>query len=221
LKAAAKQTIEVQPEIVVIDDDRLFRQSIRRLLETHGYKSATYDSLEQLTDAGKIPQVGCAILDLNLPASSGLEIQDRLTKVAPALAVIFLTGFGQVSSSVRAMKAGAVDFLQKPVEDRVLLQAVERAVERSRRLYEERQELGGLRLRFEGLSQREQEVFALITVGLLNKQAGAELGLKEKTVKVHRAQVMAKMGAGSFAELVKIAERLGLKPKSATPASSD
>ena len=220
MKTAIEKTGTVQPVALVIDDDQLFRRSIARVLEAHGYTTAAYESLAQFAAAKDIPQLGCAILDLNLPDSNGHEIQDRLTEVAPALAVIFLTGFGQVSSSVRAMKSGAIDFLEKPVEDSVLLQAVERAVERSRRFYEERRELEGLRLRFEGLSQREQEVFALITSGLLNKQAGAELGLKEKTIKVHRAQVMAKMRAGSFAELVKIAQRLGLKPKSATPGSS-
>ncbi len=218
MKTTIKKNNAVQPVTLVIDDDQLFRRSMARILDAHGYTTATYESLAQFAAAKDIPQLGCAILDLNLPDSNGLEIQDRLTRVAPALAVIFLTGFGRVSSSVRAMKAGAVDFLEKPVEDRVLIQAVERAVERSRRLYEERRELEDLRLRFEGLSRREQDVFALITSGLLNKQAGAELGLKEKTIKVHRAQVMAKMGAASFAELVKIAQRLGLKPRSVSPA---
>ncbi len=119
------------------------------------------------------------------------------------------------------MKAGAIDFLEKPIEDAVLLQAVGRAVNWSRRLYQEGRELDDLRLRFERLSQREREVFALVTSGLLNKQAAAELGLKEKTVKVHRAQVMAKMGAESFADLVKIAQRLELKPKSSPPENPD
>jgi FixJ family two-component response regulator len=220
LKASIKNGA-AQPVALVIDDDQLFRRSIARILEAHGYTTATYESLAQFTAAKAIPQFGCAILDLNLPDSNGLQIQDRLTRVAPALAVIFLSGFGQVSSSVRAMKAGAVDFLEKPVEDSVLLQAVERAVDRSRRLYDERRELEELQLRFRSLSAREQDVFALITSGLLNKQAGAELGVKEKTVKVYRAQLMAKMRAASFADLVKIAQRLGLKRTPASPISSN
>jgi FixJ family two-component response regulator len=217
LKTTDKKEATVHPIVLVIDDDPLFQRSISRILESQGYATATHESLAKLAASKDIPQLGCAILDLNLPDSNGLIIQQKLAKVAPALAVIFVTGFGQVSSSVRAMKAGAIDFLEKPVEDEVLLQAVERAVERSRRLYQEGRELDNLRLRFERLSQRERDVFALVTSGLLNKQAAAELGLKEKTIKVHRAQVMAKMGAESFADLVKIAQRLGLKPRPAAP----
>ena len=194
----------------IIDDDQLFSRSIARVLDGQGYSTATYDSLAQLSAIEDIPQLGCAILDLNLMDSDGLQIQERLKKLAPTLAVIFVTGFGQVSSSVRAMKAGAVDFLEKPVEDTTLLRTVERAVEQSKVLYREQRELQDLHRRLKTLSQREREVFALISSGLLNKQAGAELGITEKTVKVHRAQVMAKMGASSFAELVKSAQRLGL-----------
>jgi FixJ family two-component response regulator len=213
LKGSGKTIDRIQPVVLIIDDDGLFRRSIKRVLDAHGYSTATYESLNQFTDAGKVPQIGCAILDLNLPDSNGLEIQQKLTYIAPTLSTVFLTGFGKVSSTVQAMKAGAVDFLEKPVEDAVLLQAVQSAVDRSMRLYEGRRELEELRRRFEGLSPRERQVFGLITAGLLNKQAAAELGLKEKTIKVHRAQVMANMGAGSFAELVKMAQRLGLKPQ--------
>jgi FixJ family two-component response regulator len=212
LKTILKKDTAVHPVVLIVDDDDLFQRSIARILEGHGYTTAKYNSLKELAAANDIPQLGCAILDLKLPDSNGLVIQEQLAKVAPALAVIFLTGFGRVSSSVRAMKAGAVDFLEKPVEAKVLLQAVEPAVERSRRLYQERRELADLRFRYVRLSRREQQVFALVTSGLLNKQAAAELGLKEKTIKVHRAQVMAKMGADSFAGLVKIAQRLDVKP---------
>ena len=218
MKGSGKSIDQIQPVVLIIDDDRLFRRSIKRVLDAHGYSTATYESLNQFIDAGKVPQIGCAILDLNFPDSNGLEIQQKLTYIAPTLSTVFLTGFGKVSSTVQAMKAGAVDFLEKPVEDAVLLQAVESAVGRSMRLYEARCELEELRRRFEGLSPRERQVFALITAGLLNKQAAAELGLKEKTIKVHRAQVMANMGAGSFAELVKMAQRLGLKPRAVSPA---
>jgi FixJ family two-component response regulator len=220
LKGSGKTIDRIQPVVLIIDDDGLFRRSIKRVLDAHGYSTATYESLNQFTDAGKVPQIGCAILDLNLPDSNGLEIQQKLTYIAPTLSTVFLTGFGKVSSTVQAMKAGAVDFLEKPVEDAVLLQAVQSAVDRSMRLYEGRRELEELRRRFEGLSPRERQVFGLITAGLLNKQAAAELGLKEKTIKVHRAQVMANMGAGSFAELVKMAQRLGLKPQPVAAGST-
>lgn len=217
MKAVDKKETTPAPIVLIIDDDRLFRRSISRVLEANGYATAMHESLAKLAASKNIPQLGCVILDLNLPDSNGLLLQERLAVVAPALAVIFVTGFGQVSSSVRAMKAGAIDFLEKPVEDALLLDAVGRAVERSSILYQEARELDTLRFRFEQLSQRERDVFALVTSGLLNKQAAAELGLKEKTVKVHRAQVMAKMSAESFADLVKIAQRLRLKPKSAPP----
>jgi FixJ family two-component response regulator len=221
LKTIDKKEIIPDPIVLVIDDDQLFRRSISRVVEGRGYATVMHESLAKLADSKSIPQLGCAILDLNLPDSNGLLIQEQLAKVAPALAVIFVTGFGQVSATVRAMKAGAIDFLEKPVEDEVLLHAVDRAVERSRSFYGESRQLADLRVRFEHLSQRERDVFAFVTSGLLNKQAAAELGLKEKTVKVHRAQVMAKMGAESFADLVKIAQRLGLKPKSAPPENQD
>jgi FixJ family two-component response regulator len=204
--------------VFIIDDDELFRRSIKRVLDAHGYSAATFESLNQFTAAGEVPQIGCAILDLNLPDSNGLEIQQKLACIAPTLSTVFLTGFGKVSATVQAMKAGAVDFLEKPVEDAVLLHAVESAIDRSMRLSEARRELEQLRLNFEELSPRERQVLALITAGLLNKQAAAELGVKEKTIKVHRAQVMSKMGAGSFAELVKMAQRLGLKPGFASSA---
>lgn len=218
MKRSEKNIAQIQPVVLIIDDDGLFRRSIKRVLDAHGYSIATYESLNQFTDAGKVPQIGCAILDLNLPDSNGLEIQQKLTYIAPTLSTVFLTGFGEVYSTVQAMKAGAVDFLEKPVEGAVLLQAVESAVDRSMRLYAARCELEDLRRRLEELSPRQRQVFELITAGLLNKQAAAELGLKEKTIKVHRAQVMTKMGAGSFAELVKTAQRLGLKPRSVSPA---
>lgn len=212
MKTETKTEAALDPVILIIDDDRLFRRSIERILESNGYSIVGYESLAELAASTNIPQLGCAILDLNLPDSNGLMIQQQLRKIAPALAVIFLTGFGQVSSTVRAMKAGAVDFLEKPVEDSVLLRAVERALEHSKEIHRETQELESLRLRYEHLSPRERDVFALVTSGLLNKQAGAELGITEKTIKVHRAQVMAKMRAESFAELVKMGQRLGIKP---------
>jgi FixJ family two-component response regulator len=188
----------------------LFRRSITRLLEHNTYRVEAYESLDRLGDTSRLPSVGCVVLDMNLPGAGGLEIQENLTNLAPTLAIVFLTGFGKIASSVQAMKRGAVDFLEKPVEERALLDAVESAIDRSRQLHLEKRELDQIRTRYQALTKREQDVFTLITSGLLNKQAGAELGITEKTIKVHRAQVMDKMGAESFAELVKISQRLRL-----------
>lgn len=219
MSSGSKIASETPPEVVLIDDDRLVRRSVKRLLETNGYIAATFDSLHQFLNSGQRPRCGCAILDLNLPDASGLEIQDQLAKSAPTLSVIFLSGYGKVGTSVRAMKAGALDFLEKPVEDSVLLAAVGKAIERSRQLLADQSAREKLQQCFERLSKRERQVFALITSGLLNKQAGAELGLTEKTVKVHRAHVMEKMEAASFADLTKMAEKLGLEAKAPRPSS--
>jgi FixJ family two-component response regulator len=217
LKSREKQTKGHEPALVVIDDDALFRKSITRLLEEHGHRVKAYESLDHLTLEKDIPQVGCAILDLNLPGRNGLEIQDRLAGLAPSLSAVFLTGFGRVDSSVLAMKRGAVDFLEKPVDDAVLLRAVEHAIDRSRKLNQEREEREEIRHRFERLSAREREVFALITSGLLNKQAAAELRITEKTIKFHRAHIMQKMEAESLAELAKMAARIDSTPANAQP----
>ena len=206
-KNVAKQNPTAQP-VIVIDDDPLFRGSITRLLEAEGYRPDVYESLGEFRSGGKLPQVGCAVLDLNLPDATGLEIQQELARLAPALSIVFLTAFGQVTSGVQAMEGGAVDFLEKPAQDAVILEAIRRALERSQTLREGQLELDELGRRFARLSAREREVFGLITAGLLNKQAAAELGITEATVKVHRARVMEKLQAKSLAELVRIAHRI-------------
>jgi len=205
LKTRARQARRSEAPVLIIEDDALFRRSIVRILEENGYKPNAYESFDHFENAATIPQTGCIILDLSLPGASGLEIQRRLTTIAPSLSIIFLTAFGRVDACVRAMKRGAVDFLEKPVEDEVFLQAVERAIERTLMLNRERLELAELRGRFERLSDREREVFIRITSGLLNKQAAAELKISEKTVKFHRAHIMEKMEAGSLAELAQMA----------------
>ena len=152
LKTQAKRTEPIKPAVLVIEDDQLFRRSITRILLASGYTVASYESLAELASGSQIPQVGCAILDLNLADSNGLDIQERLTKLAPTLSVIFLTGFGQVSSSVRAMKAGAIDFFEKPIEDTILLVAVERAIERSRKCAHDLRDLQGVRHKYQTLT---------------------------------------------------------------------
>jgi FixJ family two-component response regulator len=204
-----QQSAAALASVIVIDDDRLFRRSLTRLLEAHGYQPRAYESFDHFEASGLVPQEGCLILDLNLPRSSGLEIQNKLLGIAPALCIVFLTGFGRVASSVRAMKSGAVDFLEKPVEDLILLRTVDHALTWSRTLARERGEREDIQRRFEQLTSRQRDVFALITAGLLNKQAATELGLAERTVKFHRKCIMERMGAESLAELARIAERIG------------
>jgi FixJ family two-component response regulator len=169
---------QAQSVVVVIDDDKLFRRSVTRLLEAHGHRPKAYESFEHFEASEMIPQEGCVVLDLNLPRSNGLEIQNQLAALAPTLCIVFLTGFGQVASSVLAMKSGAVDFLEKPVEDAVLLHAIDRGLKQSWSLSRDRAEREKLRRQFEGLSSRERDVFTLITSGRLNKQAGRNLGLQ-------------------------------------------
>jgi FixJ family two-component response regulator len=208
------ETNSIEAVVVLIDDDPSLRKSVSRLLEAQGRRVEAYESLEQFYGRGTLPQVGCAVLDLNLPGTTGLKIQEQLAVAAPTLPIVFLTGFGKVASSVRAMKAGAVDFLEKPMRATDLVPAVERAISCSYKLRSEHVELEKLRHRFESLTMREREVFTLITSGLLNKQAGADLGITEKTVKVHRARVMEKMRAGSLADLVKLSQRMAPKLES-------
>jgi FixJ family two-component response regulator len=210
----AEQKHAARAPVIVIDDDALFRRSLVRLLEEHGHQPKGYASFDHFEASETIPLEGCVVLDLNLPHRNGLEIQNKLAAIAPTLCVVFLTGFGQVASSVRAMKNGAVDFLEKPIEDVVLLQAVRRALERSRALSHDQVDRAELKRRFEGLSARERDVLALVTAGLLNKQVATNLGLAERTVKHHRKRLMEKMGAESLAELVKLAERIGAAEQS-------
>ncbi|HVN88658.1 MAG TPA: response regulator [Candidatus Binataceae bacterium] len=219
MKTRAKQVEHPGEPIIVIEDDVLFRRSILRLLEEHGYKPSAYESFRQFQDIATIPQEGCIILDLHLPGTNGLEIQRQLSAIAPSLSIIFLTAFGRVDVSVRAMKNGAVDFLEKPVDSEVLLRTIDQAIERTRTLSRDRVDLSELRRRFERLSEREREVFTRITSGLLNKQAAAELKITEKTVKFHRAHIMRKMEVGSFAELAKMAARLGLNDRRVNQAN--
>jgi RNA polymerase sigma factor (sigma-70 family) len=153
---------------------------------------------------------GCLVLDIQMPGVSGLELQDEIVRAGFNLPVIFLTGYGTVPASVRAMKAGAVDFLEKPVDDDTLLDVIQHAVERNRRARLEQAEIRKIQRRVESLSPRERQVLGLLITGMLNKQIAAELGIAEKTIKVHRARVMEKMQAGSMAELVRLAGKLAI-----------
>jgi FixJ family two-component response regulator len=164
--------------------------------------------------------VDCAVTDIRMPGVDGLKLQQELGRISPHLSLVFLTGYGNIPISVEAMKEGAVDFLVKPVDRSALLDAIRRGAERSRMLKASRDEATVLERRYEEVTAREREVFALVTAGLLNRQVADQLGIAEKTVKVHRARVMEKMGAGSLADLVRMAERLGVRSTDVTKTSS-
>ncbi|HEY5798634.1 MAG TPA: response regulator [Burkholderiaceae bacterium] len=196
--------------IHVVDDDASFRTAIGRLLEACGHQVALYDSAQAFINATSEPGPGCVLLDVNMPELSGLQLQEHLRQSGSPLPIIFLTGHGDVAMSVRAVKAGAEDFLLKPVSRDALLDAVERARVRYDADSQQHGQLAGLRTRVASLTPREREVFELVVQGLLNKQIAYQLGNTERTVKAQRHSVMEKMQVGSLAELVQAASRLGL-----------
>jgi FixJ family two-component response regulator len=200
----------------VVDDDEGMRQGLCQLLEAAGYEPRPHASAGDflLADAGEAG--GCVLLDLKMPGPGGLELQQALARRPEAPPVVFLTGHGDVQASVRALKAGAVDFLTKPVERESLLAAVESAIAQGAARRAERDETRALRARYESLTPREREVLAHVVAGRLNKQIAGDIGVAERTVKAHRAQVMEKMQVGSVADLVRAATRLGLPPPAAT-----
>ena len=201
------------PVVHVVDDDDSVRTGIVRLLEAAGYEALAYRSAgEFLLERAQRDAPGCIVLDVRMPGPSGLELQEALARLDVRLPIVFLTGHGDIPMSVRAMKAGAVDFLTKPVSRETLLGAVRAALVRDAAARAAYARLGELRARFETLTPREREVFAGVVAGKLNKQIAFELGTAERTIKAHRAQVMAKMQVASVAELVHIAEQLGPEP---------
>src|SRR5262245_21747639 len=205
MHAAAEQQM-----VFLVDDDPDFRDSLAALFNSVGLKVKIFGSGAELL-ASKLPKVvSCLVLDVRMPRLSGLDLQIELAKAYNSIPIIFMTGYGDVPMSVRAMKGGAVDFLTKPFRDQDMLDAVMTALERDRRRRAAERQLADLRSHLETLTPREQEVMALVTAGLMNKQIAGELGIQEITVKAHRGRVMQKMGARSLAELVKIAEALGL-----------
>jgi len=194
----------------VVDDDAGMRTALGRLLEAAGYQVRTYGSAGEFLIAEPGDAPGCVLLDLKLPGPSGLDLQEALAKRDDPLPVVFLTGHGDVPASVRALKAGASDFLTKPVKKETLLAAVEGALAEGHARRAEREELRELKERYETLTPREREVFTQVVAGKLNKQIAGNIGAAERTVKAHRAQVMEKMAVGSLADLVRAAARLGV-----------
>ena len=201
---------ELAPTVFIVDDDVSVRESLEGLIRVAGWQVATFGSAQEFLTRERPRVPGCLVLDVSLPGLNGLELQERIAKERLELPIIFITGYGDVPMTVRAMKAGAIEFLTKPIDDDGLLSAVSQAIDRSRAALLEEAELDALRASYAELSQREREVLALVVTGLLNKQVGGELGISEITVKAHRGQVMRKMKAQSFADLVNMAARLGI-----------
>ncbi|HTY86122.1 MAG TPA: response regulator [Candidatus Acidoferrum sp.] len=202
---------ETKATVFVVDDDPSVRKSLARLMKSAGYAVETFTSAREFLDHAHYQDAaGCLLLDVQLPGLNGLDLQQELKQFAFAPSVIFITGHGDVPTSVRAMKDGAVDFLTKPVNDDDLLWAVRQAIARNTESRQREAELIELRRRVDTLTSREREVMALIVRGFMNKQVAAMLGTVEKTIKVHRGRVIEKMEVQSLAELVRAAEKLGL-----------
>jgi FixJ family two-component response regulator len=198
------------PIVFVVDDDVSVRKSLEMLIDSAGWQSETFASAQDFLACPRTPAPSCLILDVTLPDLNGLELQKRIATDRIDMPIIFITGYGDVPMTVRAMKAGALEFLTKPFNDDVLLGAIRNAIERSQLALAQTAEMQALRDRQALLSRRELEVMALVASGLLNKQVGGELGISEITVKAHRGKVMRKMKAHSLAGLVTMAARLGL-----------
>jgi len=196
------------PIVFVVDDDASVRDAVQRLIASVGLRVQTFGSTREFLSSKRPEAPACLVLDVRLPDSSGLELQRDLAQANVHIPIIFITGHADVPMTVRAMKAGAVEFLTKPFRGQELLDAIQQAIAKDRAAWNERAQMSELRGRYESLTPREKEVLKLVTSGLLNKQIGAELGTSELTIKTHRGHVMEKMGAESLADLVKMSERL-------------
>jgi FixJ family two-component response regulator len=207
----AKPTPDQQPLVLVVDDDASLRNALNNLFRSVGLQTELFASASELLQS-KLPDVpSCLVLDIRLPGVSGLDFQAELTRANITIPIIFMTGHGDIPMTVRAMKAGAIDFLTKPFRDQDMLDAVTSAIEADRKRRAREVELADMRSRLAELSPRELEIMALVTAGLMNKQVAAETGLAEITVKIHRGHIMKKMGARSLADLVRMAEVLGVR----------
>jgi FixJ family two-component response regulator len=200
------------PIVFVVDDDISVRESLELLIRSAGWEPETFESAQEFLSRPRVSVPNCLVLDVSLPGLNGLELQERVALDRTDMPIIFITGYGDVPTTVQAMKAGAIEFLTKPYRDDVLLSAIRQALERSRTALDHEAEIQVLQHRYASLTQREREVMALVVCGLLNKQVGGELGISEITVKAHRGRVMRKMSAKSLADLVTMAARLREAP---------
>jgi FixJ family two-component response regulator len=199
--------------VFVVDDDENVRKALARLIRSAGMTARTFPTAEAFLAEHHAVPASCLVLDVRLPGLNGLQLQEALNRKGYPIAIIFITGHGDVPTSVRAMKAGAADFLLKPFTGPDLLDAIRRAVSRTRDAVAKQAETAEIQRRYDSLTPREREVFSLVVTGLLNKQVAGELGAAEKTIKIHRGRVMAKMQAPSVADLVRMAGLLGVPPQ--------
>jgi len=202
-----------QPDavIAIVDDDPSAREGLESLVRSAGWRAKTFASAQEFLARPRAEALSCLILDLQLPGLSGLDLQKRMAELELEIPIVFLTAHGDIPASVQAMKAGAVEFLTKPFAEQDLLRAIEEAIERDQRTRQRSAAMGELKVRYNSLTAREQEVMQQVVSGLLNKQVAAELKISEVTVKVHRGQVMRKMRADSLADLVRMAGKLGIQ----------
>jgi FixJ family two-component response regulator len=211
LEGDVKETVEGQRVVFVIDDDAAMRESLRSLLASVGLRVETFGSAQEVFRK-KLPDAAiCLVVDVRLPGLSGLDFQAELSRANIDVPIIFITGHADIAMSVKAMKAGAIEFLPKPFRDQDLLDAVKLGLEKDEARRKSQKSSAAVRALFESLTPREQEVIRLVTAGLMNKQVAAEMGVSEITVKVHRGNVMRKMGAKSLADLVRMADMLGVR----------
>ena len=210
-KAPLEPAAAVEPIVFIVEDDASMRRALSNLFQSVGLEVALFGSASDMLQS-KLPDVAsCLVLDVRLPGLSGLDFQAELAKTDIQIPIIFMTGHGDIPMSVKAMKSGAVDFLTKPFRDQDMLDAVTTAIERDRKRREADKVVATLQARVETLTPREREIFALVSSGLMNKQIAGELGLAEITVKIHRGHITKKMGAKSLAELIRMAETLGIR----------
>ena len=221
VSAAPAVSAQQGPTVFVVDDDLLMRGALISLFRSVGLSVQAFASATDLLEHPLPSAPSCLVLDIILPRLSGFELQIELDRLGSKIPIVFITGHGNIPMSVKAMKAGAIDFLTKPFRDQELLEAVTRALDRDRKRRSEEQRAEQIQSRFESLTARERQVMSLVTAGLMNKQVGSEIGISEQTVKIHRGHVMRKMRVESLADLVLIAESLGVRaPRRATGTST-